>query len=299
MRALRSVVVLALVLTGCLRLDVFVFRPKPAPEGAGDLMATSRIPADLRQELVDEIVSEDGVKVSAWMLSHRPDDGTPAERHGRALLYCHGNNTHIGTTVPRLDALWELGYSVLVFDARGFGKTELPSTGQTEEGVYADARAARAYLETLHVPERIALYGRSLGSAICLRLATEKAAALVLESPIAALQTIIDDSVAIDTPADWYVDSSMDNPATAEAFEGALLVMHGTEDDYVRPEYGEAIHDRATKASSRELWLVPGATHGTVPCVDHSVSRPDNDCEGGFSDDWKSRTTGFLDAHLP
>lgn len=303
MRAIGAALLLVVLATGCMRLDVFVFRPKPAPADAGDLMATSRVPEALRQELVDEITSVDGVKVSGWLLTHTADDGTPVERHGLGILYCHGNNTHIGTTVPRLDALWALGYTVLAFDPRGFGKTPVPDEGQTQEGVQADTDAAWAYLagrEDLGMsPDRVGLYARSLGTAFCLQTAVDvDAPAVLLESPIGSLRDMIDTSTGLATPSQWYVDSAMDSPSVVEGFKGALLVMHGTEDDFVQPAYGQEIHDRATAARTRELWLVPGADHGSVPCVEHVTSPPDNDCPGGFSDEWKSRTIGLFDAAL-
>lgn len=305
---MRSVVssifvsLLVVVASGCFRGDVFVFRPKPAPEGAGDLMEQSRVPSDLRREFTDDIASEDGVKVSAWVLAHRDDDGTPTERHAQGVFYCHGNNTHIGTTWGRLDALWELGYTVFVFDARGYGKTKPPAGGMTERGVFADARAAYDHFTSLEdlgvAPSRIGLYGRSLGSAICLHVATERSVpALIVESPISALQSMIDDSSSLDTPLGWWADSSLDTPAMAARFQGDFLVMHGVEDDYVRPEYGELLHESASQAKSRALWLVPGADHGNLPCA-RLKSLEGGDCEGGFSDEWKTRTTDFFDRSL-
>lgn len=304
MRSARWLTVFLLVTSGCIRADVFVFRPKPAPEGAGDLMATSEVPAHLRQELVNEITSEDGVNVSAWLLSHEDGDGTPAARHTLGVLYCHGNNTHIGTTVARLDALWALGYTVLAFDARGYGKTSIPSTGQTQVGVFADARAARDYFVSRDdlgmSAARVGLYGRSLGSAVCMDVATTTdTPALILESPIGALQTMIDDSSSLDTPSDWWIDSTMDNGAMVEKFQGSLLVMHGAEDDYVKPDYGQQIYDRATAATRRQMWLVPGADHGDLPCAKHHVEQPEGGgCAGGFSAEWQEKTTALFDTAL-
>lgn len=304
MRTARCLALCLFVATGCLRADVFVFRPKPAPEGAGDLMETSEVPAHLRHELVDEIISSDGVKVSAWLLSHEDDDGTPTARHTYGVLYCHGNNTHIGTTVARLDALWALGYTVLAFDARGYGKTALPATGQTQVGVFADAMAARDYFVSRSdlglSPSRVGLYGRSLGSAVCMDVATKTdAPALVLESPIGALQAMIDDSSSLDTPSDWWIDSTMDNVAMIKDFKGALLVMHGEEDDFVSPEYGEQIYEQATATAHRKLWLVPGADHSDLPCAQHHVDHPKGGgCTGGINPRWQEETVALFDGAL-
>lgn len=300
----RRIAAIALVagcsFAGCLRLDVFAFRPRPVDDKSADLMAKSAVPLALREEIASAIVSPDGTVVNAYVVKHAANDGTPVERHGRGILYCHGNNTNIQVAVPRIDALWKLGYTVLIFDARGFGKTE---GTQTEAGVFSDARAAFDYFvkrDDLGLDgARVGLYGRSLGSALCLDVATQRAApALALESPISSLQRIIDDSTGLDTPVGWYVDAELDNPSAAAAYEGALFVMHGLEDDYVQPKYGQALYDGATKAKSRELWLVPGADHGNLPCASFEKVEVEHDCAGGTSTEWEQRVTTFFDRTL-
>lgn len=295
--AFAGVPLLALAVTGCLRLDVFVFREKPAADDA-DLLATSRVPADLHEEVKGALRSADGTVVDAYLLKHRAGDGTPENRHRTGVLYTHGQSTHIGTTVPRLDALWKLGYVVLAYDARGYGKT---LGTPTEETVYADARAARSYLEGRQdlglSPDRVALYGRSLGTLFTTKIAAERPPkALVLESPVLSIQTIIDDSLALDTPVQWYVDSAMDNGVELPKYTGALLIMHGDADDFVQPAYGRHLHDLAEgHARPNEFWLVPGASHGTVPCVSNVPSAVDNDCTGGFSDGYATRVGRLID----
>ena len=51
------------------------------------------------------------------------------------LIYFHGQNSNLGTTWPRLEYLYPLGYNLVMVDPRGYGE----STGTpTEAGPQAD-----------------------------------------------------------------------------------------------------------------------------------------------------------------
>ncbi len=291
-----SWILAAVLLGGCMNLDVFVFESKPAPADA-DLMAKSTVPKSLREEVYGPIKSADGTVVDAYLLQHEDSDGTPAWRHAVGLLYLHGQSTNIETTVPRLDELWKLGYTVLAVDARGYGKTQGTATAS---GQLADVEAARRYFEGRTdlglSPDRVGIYGRSLGTLLAVALAAERSPkALVLESPVLSIQSIIDQSLALDTPAHWYVDATMDAGANISKVTGALLILHGLADHYVPPSNGEKLHELATSANPNLLELVPGADHDTVPCVSHTHAPVDNDCVDGFSKDYEGWVTSLID----
>ena len=299
MKRSTSTLLMALAASGCMRLDGFVFSTKPVEDLATDMLAGSKVPAQLREE-VTEIVTEDGTKVNAYLLSHSETDGHPASLHltrpSIGIVYAHGQSNNLISSTPRLDILWDLGFTVLGYDARGYGKTQGTAT---QVGQEADARAAVRYLETKLHPERVALYGRSLGSLFMTKVAAEEpnARALILESPVLSLQKIIDDSMSVDTPAGWYMDSAMSNEAELPKFKGALLILHGDADDYVKFEYGQRLHELAT-ATPNEFVAVPGADHGNVPCTDLVTVRPDDapdDCLGGTSTLYADSVGGFLD----
>jgi pimeloyl-ACP methyl ester carboxylesterase len=290
-----TTVLLPLLLMGCLRLDVFVFRPFPEPDDDADLMARSVVPAELRTELKTEVVSSDGTVVNAWLLSHAPGDGTDVRRHGVGVLYAHGQNNDIRTSQRRLDLLWQLGYSVLAYDARGWGKTRGVATETTHTD---DARAARAWLEGRFGADRVAFYGRSLGTLFLVKLSAERSPkVLVLESPVLSIQRIIDDSVQLDTPAHWYVDGLMDSRAELPQFTGSLLICHGEADDYVRVENGRELFAVSEgHAAPRRLWIVPGADHGNVPCEQLEKTPEGDGCAQGPSAGWVREVTGAIDA---
>ncbi|HET6347096.1 MAG TPA: hypothetical protein VFH51_19330, partial [Myxococcota bacterium] len=82
---------------------------------------------------------------------------------------------------------------------------------------------------------------------------------------------------------------------------GGLLVMHGRQDDYLQPRYGEEISLAAEgHAQPNHLWVVPGATHSTVPCAVRDRTEADGQCVGGaVSQDYLDTLTRFIDAVMP
>ena len=128
------------------------------------------------------LTTEDGLSLAAWYVPRPEARGT--------VLFCHGNAGNIADRIGSLKSFHDLGYSVLIFDYRGYGRSEgKPS----EEGTYRDAEAAWQYLvETRgEPPARVVLFGRSLGGAVAIDLATRHApGALVVESTFTSLVDI-------------------------------------------------------------------------------------------------------------
>jgi hypothetical protein len=94
----------------------------------------------------------------------------------------------------------------------------------------------------------------------------------------------------------------MDNEAQIPKFKGALLILHGDQDDYVKPEYGARLHELATGASRNDFVSVAGADHGNVPCADLVTVRVDDDScppvDGrtlGMSEAYQGSIEKFLD----
>jgi uncharacterized protein len=141
---------------------------------------------------VVELHTADGLRLAAWFL---PAGGQPSRSGaepvpGPAVLICNGNAGDRSHRLPLAEALAERGYSVLLFDYRGYaGNPGSPS----EDGLHADARAAVDALATRPEvdPERIAYFGESLGAAVAGGLSTERPpAALVLRSPPSSLADV-------------------------------------------------------------------------------------------------------------
>jgi fermentation-respiration switch protein FrsA (DUF1100 family) len=126
--------------------------------------------------------TKDGTNIYAWYV--------PAEHARGFVLVCHGNAGNISHRLDSIGIFHGLGLGVLIFDYRGYGKSQ---GSPNEEGTYRDAEAAYDYLvNVLHVnPERIVIFGRSLGSAVAAELAIRKpAGALIMESGFTSVQDL-------------------------------------------------------------------------------------------------------------
>jgi fermentation-respiration switch protein FrsA (DUF1100 family) len=116
----------------------------------------------------------DGVTISGWYI--------PAYQERGVVLFCHGNAGNISHRLESIRIFHDLGLAVCIFDYRGYGKSE---GSATEKGTYLDAEGIWDYITAVKrvPPEKIILFGRSLGSAVAAHLAlTHRAGALIIES---------------------------------------------------------------------------------------------------------------------
>ena len=130
-------------------LDGFFYDPLKAPAG-GYQLSTTVIPA---YETLT-VQTPDGETLDGAFI---PSSG---RRPDITLLYFHGQSNNLGTTWPRLELLYPLGYHIAMVDPRGYGR----STGTpSEAGLQIDERAIRAALVAR--PDVDPKYSRQLGAA--------------------------------------------------------------------------------------------------------------------------------------
>lgn len=126
--------------------------------------------------------TEDGLKLSGWFI--------PKEDSRGVLLFCHGNAGNMGHRLDSIRIFHQLGLEVFIFDYRGYGESE---GKPTEKGTYEDAEAAWRYLvDKRNVdPDKIVVFGRSLGGGVASWLASKYAPGmLILESTFTSFPDI-------------------------------------------------------------------------------------------------------------
>ncbi|MCP4006652.1 MAG: alpha/beta hydrolase [bacterium] len=227
-------------------IDRMIFQPTPG--------------VDLRPEqvgLVGEDVfleTEDGVRIHAFWL--------PAQGATRALLFLHGNAGNASHRLPNAAELVALGTSVLLLDYRGYGLSE---GTPREAGVYADARAALAYLmDELGFPEnRIAVFGRSLGGAVAVDLVQERGiAGLILESTFTSVSGMTRSMLP---PAAPFLNGRFDSESKISKLRAPLLFFHGDRDEIVPYVLGQKLFEAAPEPKAFET--IVGAGHNDTTLV--------------------------------
>jgi hypothetical protein len=193
--------------------------------------------------------TEDGLSLLSWYLPPHP--GQPV------VAYFHGNGGHIGYRIQRLLRFARQEFGVLMLEYRGYGSN--PGT-PSEAGFYADGRAALAFLEREGVaPNRLVLYGESLGSGVAVQLAAQHdIAALVLEAPPTSVAEVAQCHFPY-VPAARLVTDRFDSLSRIGKVRAPILVLHGENDRVVPIRFGRALFNAAPEP--KEGWFVPDAGH--------------------------------------
>ena len=243
------------LVTACLVLLVvpmifeesFIFFPMPYPEGEWQPLGLPVEDAWFE--------AEDGVRLHGWYAA--------CEEPRAVVLFCHGNAGNVTHRDEQMRLLREVvGVSVLVFDYRGYGRSE---GKPNETGLRADARAARAWLAQRAgiAEEEIVLLGRSVGGGVAVDLAARDGArALVLESTFSS----IPDVAAVHYP--WLpvgrlLRNRFDSLGKIVDYHGPLLQSHGDADRIVPYRIGRRLFDAANEP--KKLITFPGGDHNDLP----------------------------------
>jgi fermentation-respiration switch protein FrsA (DUF1100 family) len=231
--------------------DALLFHPEQYP--LGDWQAD-----DLAHEDA-WITAEDATRLHAWFC--------PAEHPQAVLLYCHGNGGNLTGCKGPVKFLQEKCHvSVLIFDYRGYGKSE----GTPDEaGLLLDARAARHWLaQRTGVAEAdIVLLGRSLGGAVAVDLAArDGAGGLILENTFTSLPEVVR-SKPLFRFASWLMTAHMDSLAKIGNYHGPLLQTHGDRDELIPLELGQKLFAAANQP--KQFVLARGGGHNSPPSAEY------------------------------
>jgi uncharacterized protein len=147
-------------------------------------------------------------------------------------------------------------------DYRGYGDSDyrLPS----EASVYQDSQAAWRYLTQDRgvPPAQVLIYGESLGGAIALDLAVRNpdAGGLVLQSTFTSMRAMADRLPwSRFLPVDYLLTEHFNSLAKIKSLQVPVLILHGTADDVVPYQMGQALYQAAPRP--KQLFLVPQGTH--------------------------------------
>lgn len=206
-----------------------IFRP------SSQAQAWSEPPADLHaRDLWFNL--PDQVRVHAWWCE--PEGWSPS---AGATLYSHGN---AGNLSQRAEGVrrWmrSLGQAVLIYDYPGYGR----STGKPDEtGCYAAANAALDWItrDRTVSPDKVLLYGGSLGGAIAIELATRRPySALVVVSAFTSVPDMANKQFPW-LPIRRLIRNRFDNLAKIPHCSGRLFLAHGTADRLIPFSMGERL----------------------------------------------------------
>jgi fermentation-respiration switch protein FrsA (DUF1100 family) len=208
--------------------------------------------------------AEDGVRLHGWFL---PARGTATG----TVLFLHGNAENISTHIASVAWLPGAGFNVFLIDYRGYGLSE---GSPSFDGLHRDVAAAieTAFKLAGGNPERVVLFGQSLGGALAITALArsrqrERLRALVVEGAPSSYRGLAQEKLAefwltwpLQVPLSWTIDDRY-RPldAIAQVAPVPILIIQGGADPIVPPAHGKALF--AAAREPKTLWLLPHTGH--------------------------------------
>lgn len=198
-----------------------------------------------------EFNAEDGVNIHAWLL---PD---PVEREDpRYFLLCHGNAENVSQAGGFVGQalVHACGGTVMVFDYRGFGKSEGSSH---EAGIKLDAaKAMDVFCEKMNIqPQDVILVGHSLGGAVASWLASTKGCkALVLQRTFNNLPDVAQSKYPW-APVKFLMSNRWNSEEALANLNVPTFQSHGNLDRIVPLEFGQKLSQNLSHPLSQFVVL--------------------------------------------
>jgi alpha-beta hydrolase superfamily lysophospholipase len=197
--------------------------------------------------------SEEGGTIHAlWINSPEPKG---------LILYFHGNTGNMQRWAHVAEELTTYDHDVLVVDYRGFGKSH---GRRTQETMYADAQQIYDYATAKWPEEKLVVYGRSLGSGLAVKVASENSPSkLVLETPF---NNMID--VAFYHFPFLPVRLLLRFPFRSDKFipkvTCSIVIFHGTRDRIVPYKSGLKLYELISENVKHNMVTIPRGKHSNL-----------------------------------
>jgi uncharacterized protein len=229
-------------ITGC--MERMFYHPEPGPTPP---------PPNIGAEGV-WFTSADGTRLYGWFIPAVGVDPAAAERRP-TILHAHGNAGNVLSHAWFTEYLPDAGFNLFIFDYRGYGQSEGSSSRRRKFIEDTDA-ALDAILARKDVdPQRIGLYGHSLGGAIGINVMADRPEirAAVLESPFASWRDEAANAVGGDSPGPFYrmlaaiLISDSHRPLDAmtrianDGLGRSVLILHGDVDSLIPVSHGRRL----------------------------------------------------------
>lgn len=170
------------------------------------------------------------------------------------ILYSHGNGEDLFDLKSFFADFNQRGYALISYDYEGYGASQ----GQPgEHNTYRDIEAVYRYMTTVLKipPEKIIIFGRSVGSGPSCYLAEKyPAAGLILQSPFLSTFKVM---CPLPMPFDKFP-----NLSRIKNIKMPILIMHGRLDTVIPFYHGKALFESA--GQPKYFFEIPDAGHNDL-----------------------------------
>lgn len=200
-----------------------------------------------------------------------------------SILFCHGNGEDVSNLADELDLLRQnYQANVFAFDYRGYGHSQ----GRPfEAGILADGEAAQRWLAERigQEPGQIVLWGRSLGGAVAVHLASRLgAAALVLDRTFSSMVDVAASHYPW-LPIRWVMRNRYPSIDKLPRYTGPLIQFHGRPDEIVPYRFAQALF--ASSHSTNKQFITSDSLFHNDPWPNEYYQRVQEFLRAAMNDD--------------
>ncbi len=199
--------------------------------------------------------TNDSVKLNAIHFKNEAPNGV--------ILYFHGNKGNLARWGRITSFFAQKNYDVIVMDYRTYGK----SGGTiTETNLYTDAQQFYNYTLKQYPEKDIIVYGRSLGTGIASKIASENQPRnLILETPYYSMEDLVSGWLPI-IPIRHLVKYKFPSNKHIKEVRCPITIFHGTADKIVPYSSGLKLYNTTTQLQ-KNMVTIDGGKHNDL--VDH------------------------------
>lgn len=195
------------------------------------------VPADWGLDYEDVYFEAgDGTRLHGWFF--------PMPGKTPTILFCHGNAGNISHRIENVKLLVDYGLQVFIYDYRGYGR----SGGKpSEAGLYQDGLAAYdGLVERKKIsPDRIIPFGRSLGAAVAMEIATRRdVRSLIIESAFTSTKDMAKTMFLFQLLSP-FLPPHYNNLRKIKGITVPKLIIHGETDEIVPFSMGQRLYQTA------------------------------------------------------
>jgi hypothetical protein len=174
-----------------------------------------------------------------------------------AIVYFGGNAEDVSYNLPGFSEAFP-HHALYLLHYRGYGGS---SGSPSQDALFADGVALFDYARARH--ERIAVIGRSLGSAVAVHVASRRPAdRLVLITPFDSLQDIAARTFGY-LPVRWLLRDKFESWKEAPEVSARTLIVAAERDEIIPRESTELLRTRF-RAGIAAYSTIQGAGHNTI-----------------------------------
>lgn len=199
--------------------------------------------------------SADGTRLNGWFFESQsgPEVAT--------VIFFHGNGGNIWNVGWLGQRFAKHGFDVLLFDYRGYGASD--GVAANESDLYADGDAAVAFVRNVKgaSPDRIVLYGQSLGTAIVADVASRGVyGAVILESGFSSSSSVAASALPFLPRFLHFLGKNRFESARKLAnVKTPILITHGDPDQTIPTSESQLLFASANEP--KKLLIFPRAGH--------------------------------------